>query len=70
MIHVLGFLNFFVLQWFFVRIAGVHKKTDDKFIGYVLLRWPVPLTGWFGGKFRYIKRTPFSRIWGKAETTE
>jgi len=52
---LMGFVNFFILQWFFVRLA---IKVDPALDGYItvrrqlLLMWFVfPLTGWFGIKY-------------------
>lgn len=41
----LGFLNRFLLQFFFIRLA---RKIDDngKQIGYTVVKWVVPFTGW------------------------
>lgn len=39
-----GWLNFLVLQWLFIRLARVtHSAGTD----WAVLRWVVPLTGWF-----------------------
>lgn len=50
----LGYLNFFILQWFFVRLARVrevHQKTESFYMledqGWKFIRWIVPLTGWW-----------------------
>lgn len=46
----LYFLNYFILQWFFIRLAkiqdngcllGYHYKNK-----YKILKWIIPLTGW------------------------
>ena len=41
----IGLLNFLVLQWFFIRFAKVLE--DGEMIGFLILRWIVPLTGWW-----------------------
>jgi len=48
---LLGFLNFFIFQWFFIRLA---LKIDPPIEGYITRRRPlylmyfvVPLSGWF-----------------------
>jgi hypothetical protein len=56
----LGLLNFLVLQWFGVRLARVVRKEfvtmhigldlplyRDVTVGWKLLRWVCPLTGWW-----------------------
>ena len=46
----LGWLNFFVLQWFFVRLQEVGETNPDgswKHLRWELLWAPVPLTGWW-----------------------
>ena len=66
---MLGFLNFFVFQWFFVRLAYATRKIDGKerVMGYFWLKWPIPLTGWnlFGIRirYRYIKKIECHRFY-------
>jgi hypothetical protein len=55
-----GYLNFFLLQWFFVRLARVHEVHQNtkniymlKDQGWKFLRWIVPLTGWWND-YKYI----------------
>lgn len=68
---LLGILNFFVLQWFFVRLAVSFDHVcvarepgrwwdreipvSDE-IRFSLLRWVWPMTGWFGWNYRFISR--------------
>ena len=49
----LGLLNFFVLQWFFVRLMEVGHTKDDVWVHekWRILWAPVPLTGWW---WRYV----------------
>ena len=49
---ILGFLNYFLLQWFFVRLAVV---TDDagNLLRWLWLRYPLPLSGWHGWPYRW-----------------
>jgi hypothetical protein len=42
----LWWLNFCVLQWFFVRLARSQNVETGAHEGWVLFRWPIPLTGW------------------------
>ncbi len=61
----LGILNFFVLQWFGARLARVYSVQvdfgtmravgDSTPIGWRLLRWVWPLTGWWS-PYRWIAR--------------
>jgi len=41
----LGVLNFVILQWFFIRLAKVLEESE--MIGFIIIRWAVPLTGWW-----------------------
>lgn len=43
---LIGFVNFVLLQWFFVRLA-----VSDTGYSFFLLKWIYPLTGWFGTKY-------------------
>ena len=56
----LGVLNFLVLQWFFVRLAGVRDAKTGKQIGWKWLKGIVPLTGWWGSYYsvRIVKGQP------------
>lgn len=63
----LGWLNFLLLQWFCIRLARIRDLRDapdgsqhSVTIGYTLLRWPVPLTGWWS-RYIWIRR---SGRWG------
>lgn len=59
----LGYLNFVVLQWFGMRLARVmqqdfepHLGTCKPYqVGWKLLRWVWPLTGWWSD-YRWIAR--------------
>ena len=63
-------LNFFVLQWFGVRLERVMATKEPPpgvargfrrpkvQIGWCVLRWVWPLTGWWGTRYRYIARRP------------
>ena len=60
---LLGLLNFILLQWFFIRLGriveineididyvtvnGVGGNVRQKTVGYKILKWIVPLTGWW-----------------------
>ena len=65
----LGWLNFFVLQWFGIRLArkmepvpppppgaGRGFRRPMRQVGWTVLRWVWPLTGWWGTRYRYIAR--------------
>ena len=45
-LSLLGKLNFFILQWFFVRLARILDD-DDKRIDWALV-FRLPLTNWEG----------------------
>lgn len=49
----LGLLNSIVLQWFFVRLARIVDTKTKIIVGWKLLKWIVPLTGWWSD-YRYI----------------
>ena len=42
----LGLLNFIILQWLFVRLC-VTVDEDGSNPEYSILKWVVPLTGWW-----------------------
>jgi hypothetical protein len=45
----LAYLNFIILQWFFIRISRTGEIKDDRFIqtGWGLVKFVLPLTGWW-----------------------
>jgi hypothetical protein len=47
----LGKLNFYVLQWFFIRLAKVSVEGNT--VGWTVLKGVVPLTGW-KSDYRYL----------------
>jgi len=51
----LGLLNSVILQWFFVRLAKIVDTETKVIVGWDLLRWIVPLTGWWSD-YRYVGR--------------
>jgi hypothetical protein len=54
----LGKLNFFIIQWFFIRIGKIGNNVNGKFIqtGWTLVKYPYPLTGWWNDyKYLYKK---------------
>jgi len=59
---LLGFVNFWILQWFFVRIAFVYNKKDDsenpelEYSHWYLMRGVYPITGWFGIPYKRTKK--------------
>lgn len=44
----LGALNYFILQWFFVRLACTVKHGQDEIIAWQILVPVLPLSGWSG----------------------
>lgn len=58
---LLGFVNYYILQWFFIRLAivqwDVHAVVGDKqwtLCKFKLLKGIYPLSGWNGKPYRYI----------------
>lgn len=49
----LGVLNRIILQWFFIRLARIVDDVTGKTLGYKILKWVVPLTGW-GSDYKFI----------------
>jgi len=49
---ILFYLNFFLVQWLFMRIGVVIEGSDV--IGFRLIKPVLPISGWFGTKFIYI----------------
>ena len=45
----LGNLNFFILQWFFIRLGKSGIRINGEFIqtGWKIVKFPIPLTGWW-----------------------
>lgn len=41
-----GRLNYWFLQWFFLRLAKVVDCDTDKVVGLTMLVGVIPLTGW------------------------
>lgn len=41
-----GWLNFLLIQWFFIRIQG-EVNTDYTQTKWSILHWVVPLSGWW-----------------------
>lgn len=54
----LGFLNFVVLQWFFIRLARITNSFSDPTItiGWKILAPITPLSGWWND-FVYLNKT-------------
>lgn len=52
-LFLVGLLNFWVLQWFFVRLA-LQYDGCDVLVGHVWMKRIVPLTGWWGTAYRRI----------------
>lgn len=48
----LGWLNWLVLQWLFVRLARV-RDDDGRIVGYQWLVGVLPMTGWVD-EYRYV----------------
>lgn len=48
-----GFLNYYILQWFFTRLVVTVDDETDKVISYRLAFGVVPGTGW-GTPYRFV----------------
>jgi hypothetical protein len=57
----LGLLNFFIFQWFFIRIAKIcqvvieGKEEKQVISGYKIIKWILPLSGWWND-YIYLKK--------------
>lgn len=51
----LGWLNFVVFQWFFVRLGRVRDMDSGEQIGWGWIKGVVPLTGWWSD-YRYVPK--------------
>lgn len=49
----LGYLNFLVFQWFFLRLARIQAYGSLRTVGFVWLGPIIPFTGWWSD-FRYL----------------
>ena len=45
--RLLGILNFFILQWFHIRLSVVKRCTTGKFSGFCIIYNIRPMSGWF-----------------------
>lgn len=63
----LGYLNFFLLQWFFIRVArSIENEFSNKTVGFGIMVGIVPMTGWTNDyKFFPWKTYKYIRLWGK-----
>ena len=52
----LGYLNFLILQWFFIRL--VKHVENGKVVKYSILKKVMPLTGWWND-YKYFKIEKF-----------
>lgn len=48
----LKFINMFLAQWLFIRFTKNFDE-DGKFLGYGILGFVLPMTGW-RGDFKYV----------------
>jgi hypothetical protein len=49
----LKFLNMFILQWFFIRLARIVNDNGDT-EGFTVIKWIVPGTGWVFMDYLYV----------------
>jgi len=52
-LFLIGMLNFWVLQWCFIRLA-LRYDGNGVLIGHCWLKRVIPLTGWWGVSYRQI----------------
>ena len=53
----LGNVNYFILQWFFIRLAKKgHMNKDNVFVldNFSILCFIVPMTGWDNNEFKWL----------------
>jgi hypothetical protein len=44
---ILKFVNMFILQWFYIRLAKIcNEKNTEEIYGWSILYWVIPLSGW------------------------
>ena len=51
----LGYLNKYVLQWFFIRLARYKRNIDDVW-GWKIIGFVKPMSGWNGSDFIWLGR--------------
>ena len=56
----LFYLNFLILQWFFVRLGRIVNRKTGEIEGWRFLGIVVPLTGWWG-RYIFVCRLPKSK---------
>jgi len=49
---LIGYLNFIIIQWFFVRIAKVYETKDSASFKFKIMKNIKPLTGWWN-EYKY-----------------
>ncbi len=59
----LGWLNFLLLQWFFIRLARVFDEQTKKPLGWTWLVGVIPLTGWWS-EYSYLRNKTIMRAGG------
>ncbi len=50
---LLKFVNMFIFQWFCIRLARKVDTKTKRTVGWTILKWVVPTTGW-GTDYKYI----------------
>jgi hypothetical protein len=59
----LKMLNYFILQWFFIRLTKCTVQNDEGKINswYSIMYFVLPLSGW-GSDFKYIWKRELLRV--------
>ena len=55
---ILGILNRVIFQWFFFRVAKIIDTDTKNTLGYTVIKWVYPLSGW-KTDYRYINTQRF-----------
>ena len=53
-LKILGWFNYYIIQWFFIRIIRKYDDDDGNYIGMGILKWVCPLTGW-NSDYKYLR---------------
>ena len=61
----LGFFNFFILQWFFIRLFKYNIEISNEDVPeiwkYKIIKWIIPLTGW-NNDYKYLNKSGVDNV--------